>query len=218
MLHLPFTEAEFLKVFAQYNRALWPVAMLLWLASVLALAAVLRRRPLHGFISTLIAAQWAWAGAAYHLLLFTRINPAARVFGWMFLLQAGLVIWMGWSGEGLRYVARGPRRLVGVAFAAYGLLYPILAILVVHPYPETPTFGVPCPTALFTTGLLLLVTPARRLLLVIPLLWSIIGGSAAILLGVETDFALLLAGAALLIALLAPRLLDHRGDSEAMFA
>jgi hypothetical protein len=42
-------------------------------------------------------------------------------------------------------------------------------------------------------------------LLVIPLLWSLIGGSAALLLGVWTDFALFAAALALLIALVAPR-------------
>ena len=75
----------------------------------------------------------------------------------------------------------------------------------VQPYPRTPTFGVPCPTTLFTVGILMMSTPMYRRLLVIPLLWTFIGGSAALLLGVTTDFVLLAAGVLLLVYMAAPR-------------
>lgn len=217
-MQLPFSEPEFLGVFGRYNAAFWPVAAGLWVASLAAFVAMLRRRQWHLLTSILIAAQWLWAGVAYHLHLFAQINPAAKAFGWAFVLQAILMAVVVGSAGGLRYAAAGPRRLIGLWFAAYGLAYPLLALTVVHAYPDTPTFGVPCPTALYTTGLLLLATSGRRILLVIPLLWAMIGGSAAILLGVPTDFPLLLLGAVLLVDLLAPRLLEGRGDSKAKFA
>jgi hypothetical protein len=57
---------------------------------------------------------------------------------------------------------------------------------------------VPCPTTLVTAGFLLAAVPAvPRRLAVIPVLWSIIGGSAALLLGVVPDLMLFVAGAAL---------------------
>jgi hypothetical protein len=62
-----------------------------------------------------------------------------------------------------------------------------------------PTFGVPCPTTLYTTGILLMSGHVRWPLLAIPLAWSIIGGSAALLLGMTPDYALLLAGLVVLI-------------------
>ena len=48
-----------------------------------------------------------------------------------------------------------------------------------HSYPGAPTFGItPCPVTLFTFGLLLLATtPVPWLLLVIPVAWSLVGGS-----------------------------------------
>ena len=62
-----------------------------------------------------------------------------------------------------------------------------------------PTFGVPCPTVLLTAGFLLAATPsAARVALVVPVVWSFLGGSAAFLLGIWADLALPLAGAALL--------------------
>ena len=57
-------------------------------------------------------------------------------------------------------------------------------------------FGVtPCPVVIFTFGLFLLATrPVPVWLLVVPFIWSLIGGSAAILLGVQQDWLLLASG------------------------
>ena len=57
-------------------------------------------------------------------------------------------------------------------------------------------FGVtPCPVTIFTFGMLLLtVRPVPRWLFVIPFIWSLIGGSAAILLQVPQDWLLLASG------------------------
>jgi Family of unknown function (DUF6064) len=57
-------------------------------------------------------------------------------------------------------------------------------------------FGVtPCPVTIFTFGMLLAtVPPISPWLLVIPFVWSLIGGSAAILLHVPQDWFLLASG------------------------
>jgi len=70
-----------------------------------------------------------------------------------------------------------------------------------------PAFGVaPCPTTIFTIGILLTGSwRVVRWLLILPGLWAAVGGSAAILLGVPQDFGLL-ASLALLILLAVARL------------
>ncbi|HXV44590.1 MAG TPA: DUF6064 family protein, partial [Anaerolineae bacterium] len=62
-------------------------------------------------------------------------------------------------------------------------------------YPQSPTFGLPCPTTIFTFGLLLW-TDHRfpKYLLVIPVIWSLFGLSAAVQLGVLEDIMLLITG------------------------
>lgn len=87
--------------------------------------------------------------------------------------------------------------MIGLIFMAYAMIiYPLLGTLAGHVWPQSPMFGVaPCPTTIFTFGLLLLSrTPIPKSLLIIPLLWSVIGLSAAMNFGILEDFGLLLAG------------------------
>ena len=64
-----------------------------------------------------------------------------------------------------------------------------------HTYPSNPTFGLPCPTTIFTFGILIwTVKKIQIYVVIIPLLWSLIGFSAALNLGVKEDFGLLIAG------------------------
>jgi hypothetical protein len=76
------------------------------------------------------------------------------------------------------------------------VLYPLLGQWSGHAYPAQPTFGVtPCPVPLFSFGVLLLTAhPVPPWLLVIPLSWSLVAGSAAFLLGVSQDWPVLFSG------------------------
>lgn len=203
---LPFTREQFLSVFAQYNAAVWPaqiVAYLLGVAMViLVFVPVLGRNRL---IALGLAAMWAWTGVVYHWGYFAAIDAAAPLFAALFVLQALLLLYFGAIREGVKFRAsRGPRAWVGWALIAYAaVLYPLIGLRLGHSFDEVPMFGLtPCPVTIFTLGLLLLAAPMPRGLLAIPFLWSLVGGSAAFLLGVPQDWVLALAGiAALWIAL-----------------
>ena len=65
----------------------------------------------------------------------------------------------------------------------------------------------PCPTDILTIGVLL--TSQGRVpivLAIVPVVWGFVGGSAAILLSVPTDYALLFSGVLLTAVLVAERL------------
>jgi hypothetical protein len=88
----------------------------------------------------------------------------------------------------------------------YALLYPAITIAEHGSVVRVPTFALPCPTTIFTAGVLLLASPPWRPLAIVPIMWSVIGGSAAFLLGVRADYALPVAGASLaLFALQKPK-------------
>jgi hypothetical protein len=92
---------------------------------------------------------------------------------------------------------------LGAAFATYGLAYPAITLLLGHTYPRMPAFGVPCPTTLVTVGWLLTCQTPPRVVLIAPVLWGLIGGSAAVVLAVPADYALF-AGALALAAVATP--------------
>jgi hypothetical protein len=88
---------------------------------------------------------------------------------------------------------------VGAALEAYRVpyrvIYPAISVLTGHSYPRMPTFGLPCPSAVFTIGVLTLAKPhLPRLVLLVPALWCAVGVQAAFLVGVPQDLALGAAG------------------------
>jgi hypothetical protein len=198
---MPFTREQFFDLFAAYNGALWPALVALWVASAAASALLLSsRRPPDRWISALLAAHWAWSGLAYHVAFFTRINPAAWVFAALFLMQAAFFFWWGVVRGRLSF-APWRNRWAPVAWilVAYSLVYPAITAIEHLNLSRIPTFGVPCPTTIFTAGLLMLARPRSWRAASIPVTWSVIGGSAAFLLGVHADYALPIAGLALAV-------------------
>lgn len=129
--------------------------------------------------------------------VFFALNPAAFVFGGLFILQGGLFLF---SGIMKREISFGYRRdlsgYAGGLLLAYGLIvYPVVGYFMGHVYPYSPTFGAPCPTTIFTFGLLLWTTThVWWYLLIIPGLWSLMGFTAAMNLGIREDIGLLISG------------------------
>lgn len=205
-MQLPFTTEQFFDVFGTYNVAAWPAQAVLLASALLAIGAVARPRPASGaVVSAVLAAHWAWLGAVYHLGFFTAINKLAYAFGALSLLGAGFFLWHGVIRRRLEFrFSTHPLPLLGVALVVFALIvYPAWTYLSGHHYPAFPTFGPPCPSTLFTVGVLALLTPPYpRAPLVIPVLWCIVGAQTAFLLGVQADIGLIAAallGSALLV-------------------
>lgn len=192
---LPFDQADFFGVFADYNRAIWPAQLVAYAAGWLAVLLALRPVDVsHRLVWSIVATMWAWTGLVYHATYFAEINPIARVFGAAFVIQAALFAWFGVARPDLKFGPVKPHR----TFLAWGAIlyatvfYPALGALAGHAYPAAPSFGVtPCPLVIFTFGLLLLARgPVPRLVLAIPVAWALIGGVAAAFLGVPEDWML----------------------------
>ncbi len=196
---LPFTREQFVAVFVGYNEAVWPVELLGAALGAATVVAVLRPFPSSNrFAWTSIALMWLWTGIAYHLVFFAPINKAADGFGTLFVIQAFLVFYHGvWRNSMTLAFTPSPIKIVGAAYLVYAILvYPLIGLSMGHTVVELPIFGVtPCPVTIFTFGLFLLADCVPKSLLIIPVLWSLIGGSAALLLDVRQDWPLLVSGA-----------------------
>ncbi len=210
-MNLPFSHDAFLDVFGAYNRAFWPVVALLWIVTAVAAVRWLRRgRTQSRAAFILLAAHWAWSGVAYHWMFFRRINPAAGMFGALFVLQAGSFVWVSRRPRAAMEFHAGLRGWLGAALVAYGLAYPLLGAAFGLRYPRMPVFAVPCPTTLVTAGMLLAASGVPRAVKIVPILWAFVGSAAAFALGIVADTALIVAGGLLAMDTLAPHALGRR--------
>ena len=143
----------------------------------------------------LLATLWTWNAVSYHALLFTTINPAAWLFAALFTME-GVLLFRAVTRSRLEALSlTGPISGFGIVLACYALAYPLLSFGIGRRCRRSATFGVPCPTAILTIGVLLCVRGGPPLsIAVIPAAWAFIGGSAALLFGVWTDYMLLAAG------------------------
>jgi hypothetical protein len=198
---VPFTAEELLDTFARYNAALWPMTAVLSALAMMAAALATTSEPVfHRAIAVVLGLLWAWTAIAFHIAYFADINPAALPFGALFLAQAFLLARAGLRGPGLEFQLAGDLRgALAVALVGYALFgYPIVSRALGHLYPATPTFGLPCPTTMFTVGMLLTARRCPPHLVMIPAAWSLIGWSAAWRLGMAEDHGLLVSAVAAL--------------------
>jgi hypothetical protein len=136
-------------------------------------------------------------GIIYHIINFSAINKAAYIFGAAFMFQGILFLYMGFFGQKIIFrLYFDIYGIIGGVLILFALiLYPLLGYFNGHIYPSSPTFGLPCPTTIFTFGLLLWADKKFPfVLLIIPFILSIIGFSAAFSLGIRENIGLLISG------------------------
>lgn len=192
----PFTHEQFFALFEKYNSEIFPFQLVILLLGMVMLWIQIKRYA-HAdrIIGGIIGLLWLWTGIVYHLLCFSAINPAARVFGLFFILQGVL---MGYfSIVRPRLVFDNPRksiRLTGYFFILFGLfIYPVIGYLLEGSFKTVISLGLPCPTTILTFGFFMLAS--RKFpgyLLVIPTLWAILGLVPALQFGVYQDFVLII--------------------------
>lgn len=209
-LIMPFTTEQFLNVFVEYNAAIWPAQIGMYILGLIAIAALWIRKPLASrLILFILVSMWAWNAIGYHFLFFSDINPAAKVFAGFFMLQAMLFAMCAIATQCVAFqVGRDFRSVAGLALIIYAMaIYPVLGIKAGHGLMLGPMFGVaPCPTTIFAIGMLMLARgPWVVWLSVIPLLWSMVGLAAALQLGIPEDLGLPIAGFLLLVVMAAQR-------------
>ncbi len=187
-----------MEVFRQYNLGVFPIQFLFLLLAVAVLAfAIWPKKNAGRAISAILGLLWLWMGIVYHWGYFAGINKAAYFFGAIFVVQGGLFLVKGVLRNQLNFSHRPtPAVWAGSAMMLYSLVvYPLLGCILGHSYPASPTFGLPCPTTIFTLGILLWLDKKPPFyLLLIPLAWSVIGTVAAFKLGIREDIGLAVAG------------------------
>ena len=205
-MNLPFSLTDFLNVFKDYNQSVFPLQIVFYLAAFLCVYLLFTgNQNTTRIISITLAFLWLWMGVVYHIIFFSEINKAAYIFGGLFILQGIMFAGCGLIRKKLSFeYTKSTANIAGIILIAYALIiYPVLGHNLGHAYPYSPTFGLPCPTTIFTLGILLFANKKMPMhLLIIPLLWSVIGFAAAFTLTIYEDTGLLVAGVTALVLLI----------------
>lgn len=194
----PFTSEQFFEVFKNYNETIFPLQIIFYLLSIFAVYyAIKPSSKSNKIICGILAFFWLWMGIVYHINFFTAVNKAAYFFGTLFILQGILFLYYGLFQKRLSFKFHSDKYgIIGISMIVYSLtIYPVLGYALGHVYPYSPTFGLPCPTTIFTFGILLFTNGKFPLtILVIPLIWSVIGFTAVFNFNIMEDSVLPFAG------------------------
>lgn len=206
-MQLPFSHADFLNVFKDYNQSIFPLQIVFYFVAFLCIYFLFTgNRNTTRIISIALAFFWLWMGIVYHIIFFSAINKAAYIFGGLFILQGIMFAGCGLIRKKISFeYNKNVFNHAGILLLLYALIiYPVLGYNLGHAYPYSPTFGLPCPTTIFTFGILLFTNKKIPWhLLIIPLLWSIIGFTAALTLTIYEDIGLFVAGVTGFVLLIA---------------
>jgi Family of unknown function (DUF6064) len=193
-MKLPFDSRQFLEVFKNYNHSIWPLQLVFLLSAIISVYLVIWKPMITGkIIPFILALLWIWMGVVYHLLFFSKINEAANIFGLLFIVQGILFLRYGLTSQRFE-LKKDIYGITGSVLIIYALiLYPLIGYYGGHQYPYSPTFGLPCPTTIFTFGMLVLSKQRVPFyMLIIPVIWALIGFSAVVKLGIYEDSGLLI--------------------------
>ncbi|MEQ6884463.1 hypothetical protein [Salicola sp. Rm-C-2C1-2] len=168
---VPVTPVVWERLFERLNEQVWP-----WqgLFLVLVLAAIWQLYQGRSRSCGLaLAGCWCWSAIQFQFLLHAPLNWAAPVMGWGFMLQALLVLLVGFGG-GWRF-SGGLRARFGLSLiVAGGVVLPLAGPLTGRSWAAFETAGTaPAPTALVTLGMALMAQLRSWVTGLIPLLWLI---------------------------------------------
>ena len=188
---------ELMSAFEAYNLAIWPMQVFAYLAGIVALYSSLKRTPFSNNIASgILSFLWLWTGIIFCVFFWGPIYPSAYAFAVLFLAQGLLFLFNAIKPRVSFHAGRNRFSYVGALFIAYAMIgYPLAGYFLGHTYPRFLPFGLaPCPTAVFTLGMLMLTNKkVPKYILTIPGIWSI-AAIVPVISGIYEDAGLILAG------------------------
>ena len=131
----PFTLEQFLEVFKNYNQAVFPMQVIFYLISAIAIYLTIKpNQSSNKIISIILAFFWLWMGIIYYIIFFPTINKAAYLFGSLFIIQGILFFIFGVLPNKLSFNFR-PNKLgiTGIILVLFALIiYPIFSYCFGH--------------------------------------------------------------------------------------
>ncbi len=171
---VPVTPEVWARLFERLNEQVWPWQLLFLAVILFALWRLYRGGSRTAGLA--LAACWCWSGIQFQFILHAPLNWAASAMGWIFMVQAVLVLLVGLGG-GWQF-CRGMRSGLGAVLVVTGaLVLPLAGPLAGRSWAAFEVAGTaPAPTALITLGMLLMARPMSWVAGLIPMLWLTYSG------------------------------------------
>lgn len=187
----------FLAILERYNTDIWPLQIFSYILGIAVIVMAAKRTGYSNrVISLILSFFWLWSGIVFCILYWNKSFKLAYIFGILLTIQ-GLIFLYGFIKENISFSYTGDfYSSYGILMIFYALIgYFLIGLFIGHTYPRSFPFGlVPCPTAIFTLGILLWTDKkVPRHILIIPALLSL-SGVIAIIKTIYEDMGLLILG------------------------
>jgi hypothetical protein len=197
-MNLPFTFKEFLDMLARFNTDWWPVHLIMYALAAAAIYFAIRKNRWSARVVTgILVFFWIWVGTVFNLFYFSRLFPMAYLFVVLFILEGIILAMAGLFADRITFRVKADLfGLIAAILIIYALMgYPLIANFTGRGYPHLLLAGMmPCPTAIFTLGLLLWTEkPIPKLVPVIPVVYALTG-FVPVKMGVIEDIGLIAGG------------------------
>lgn len=192
-----FTLEKFLITLENYNLDIWPLQIVSYILGIAVLVlAIKRTRFSNQAISLTLSIYWLWIGIVFCMLYWAKTINLALMFGIILIIQ-GLLFLYASIKKNISFSFTGNFiPVIGIVLIFYAMIgYQLIGLFIGHTYPNLFAFGlVPCPTMIFTLGLLLWTDKKIPIyILIIPALFSLVGIEAAVK-GIYEDIGLFVLG------------------------
>ena len=205
----PYDQQSWFNLVGDYNNSIWlsyPITLFVMLAMLSLIFRPAKKVSPHQsvrLVLALLAVSWLWCGAVFHAQYFSQLNWAAPWFGWVFVLQGGLLLLVAIFLKAASWVSLSSLRgRLAIFLLIIGLfIYPLSGYLEGRVPIQFERFPVmPAPVILVSFALIILLKSRwRHGLAVIPVLWGVVSAAFAITLGLLEFY--FMAGAIVLWAL-----------------
>jgi hypothetical protein len=205
-MSIPFTFDEFLEMLARFNTGWWPMHLVMYALAFASIYFAIRKTRWSAKVVTgILVFFWIWVGTVFNLLCFSRLYPMAYIFVVLYYLEGIILTWVGFVGKKLSYSVKADLfGVTGAIMIIYALIgYPLIGYVTGRgPDHLLYTGMMPCPTAIFTLGLLLWAEkPIPKIVFVIPVVYALTG-FVPVILGIVEDIGLIAGGILTAILLL----------------
>ena len=191
---MDFQLESFQKIVAAYNHDIYPFQIIMYLAGLIAVILSFKTTKYSSkIISAILSFYWLWNGVVFCLLYWGPNYEPAYAFGLLFTTLGILFIYSGIFRSDITFMYKTDYiSNLGAVFIFYAMIgYPLIGYLLNHTYFQ---FGLsPCPTNVFTFGLLLWSARLPIYLIIIPFFWTLCG-IVPISAGIYEDAEMMLTG------------------------